>query len=65
MAKANSGMISHADHGFLTMLEPDGGSPLVGARRRISGMNGATTTPASVARTPDFSTEIQSTAPGS
>ena len=65
LAKAKTGMISHADHGLITCSSRMAGRVSSGSPADFSGMNSASTTPASVACTPDFSTDTQSSAPSS
>ena len=56
-------MMNHADHGFITCSSRMAGRASSASPADLSGMNRASTTPASVACTPDFSTETQSSAP--
>ena len=63
LAKAKTGMMNQADHGFSTCSRWMAGRASSASPADLSGMNIASTTPASVACTPDFSTDTQSTTP--
>ena len=65
LAKAKTGMMNQADHGLITCSSRMAGRASSASPADLRGMNSASTTPASVACTPDFSTDTHSSAPSS